>query len=364
MDGYLCRSLDQRGASWLQAVLDDSRLTAAQRAAVLRCAPAEWDYWEVVARNQDDDSAYWQTAEMRVLPPDHMQYAIERLVACGRAWDAIDSVSLSIRSAKQEGVKTDLTADVLIGLLHVACTQKSVKISSLSYEVGQVLDHIVELKADQVDVARLELLLYPLIGDYRESIVLHRTLATEPHLFVGLMEVAHRDKTMLGMDRSASFRRAMSVLDGWRGCPGMTADGELDAVVMQQWVDAARQGLAAAELSDIGDYEIGRLLANSPEDENGTWPLPAVCTLIDEVGSKNLDEGFIAGTCRGLMSSVRGIYDGGQQEHESAQRYHALSRQIRSTSRHTARLLKKAADRYEERAVEEDDQAEARQDAL
>lgn len=364
MDGYLCRSLDQRGASWLQAVLDDSRLTAAQRAAVLRCVPAEWDYWEVVARNQDDDNAYWQTAEMRVLPPDHMRYAIGRLVACGRAWDAIDSVSLSIRSAKQEGVKTDLTADVLIGLLHVACTQESVKISSLSYEVGQVLDHIVELKADQVDVARLEILFYRLIGDYREPIVLHNTLATESHLFVRLMEVAHRGETMLGMDRSVSFRIAMSVLDGWRGCPGMTADGEIDTVVMQQWVDAARQGLAAAELSDIGDYEIGGLLANSPEDENGTWPLPAVCALIDEVGSENLDEGFIAGMCRGLMSSLRGVYDGGQQEHESAQRYHALSKQIRSTSRHTARLLKKAANRYEERAIQEDEQALARQDAL
>ena len=364
MDGYLCRSLDQRGASWLQAVLDDSRLTAAQRAAVLRCVPAEWDYWEVVARNQDDDSAYWQTAEMRVLPPDHMQYAIERLVACGRAWDAINSVSLSIRSAKQEGVKTDLTADVLIDLLHVACTQESVKISSLSYEVGQVLDHIVELKADRVDVARLELLLYPLIGDYRVPIVLHHTLATESHLFVRLMEVAHRGETMLGLDRSVSFRIAMSVLDGWRGCPGMTADGEIDTVVMQQWVETARQGLAAAELSDIGDYGIGRLLANSPEDENGTWPLPAVCELIDEVGSDNLDEGFIAGMCRGLMSSVRGVYDGGQQEHESGQRYRALSKQICSTSRHTARLLKKAADRYKDRAKEEDEQALARQDAL
>ena len=364
MDGYLCRSLDQRGASWLQAVLDDSRLTAAQRAAVLRCVPAEWDYWEVVARNQDDDSAYWQTAEMRVLPPGHMQYAIERLVACGRAWDAIDSVSLSIRSAKQEGITTDLTAEVLIGLLHIACTQESVKISSLSYEVGQVLDHIVELKADQVDVARLELLFYPLIGDYREPIVLHRTLAAEPHLFVRLMEIAHRGETMLGMDRSASFRVAMSALDGWRGCPGMMVDGKLDAAAMRQWVEAARQGLAAAELSDKGDHQIGRLLANSPEDENGMWPLPAVCELIDELGSDNLDEGFIAGTCRGLMSSVRGIYDGGQQEHESAQRYRALSRQIRSTSRHTARLLKKAADRYEDRATEEDEQALVRQDAL
>ena len=364
VDGYLYRALRQRGASWLQDVLDDPRLTASQRAAVLRCVPAEWDYWEVVARNQDDDNAYWQTAEMRVLPPDHMRYAIERLVACGRAWDAIDSVSLSIRSAKQEGITADLTTDVLIGLLHIACTQESAKISSLSYEVSQVLDHIVELKADQVDVARLEILFYPLIGDYREPIVLHRTLATEPHLFIRLMEVVRRDKTMLGMDRSASFRMATSVLNGWRGCPGMTADGELDAAVMQQWVKTARQGLAAAELSDKGDHQIGRLLANSPEDENGMWPLPAVCELIDEVGSDNLDEGFIAGMCRGLMSSVRGVYDGGQQEHESAQRYRALSKQIRSTSWHTARLLKKAADRYEERAVEEDDQAEARQDEL
>lgn len=364
VDGYLYRALRQRGASWLQDVLDDPRLTALQRAAVLRCVPAEWDYWEVVARNQDDDNAYWQTAEMRVLPPDHMRYAIGRLVACGRAWDAIDSVSLSIRSAKQEGVTTDLTADVLIGLLHVACTQESAKVSSLSYEVGQVLDHIVELKADQVDVARLEILFYPLIGHYREPIVLHHTLATESHLFVRLMEVVRCDKTMLGMDRSASFRMATSVLNGWRGCPGMTADGELDAAVMQQWVETARQGLAAAEISDIGDYEIGRLLANSPEDENGTWPLPAVCALIDEVGSRNLDKGFIAGMCRGLMSSVRGVYDGGQQEREHAQRYRTWSKQIRSTSRHTARLLGKAAERYEEQAGREDEQALARQDEL
>lgn len=364
VDGYLYRALRQRGASWLQDVLDDPRLTASQRAAVLRRVPAQLDCWGAVARSQDDDNAYWQTAEMGVLPPNHMRYAIERLVACGRAWDAIDSVSLSIRSAKQEGVTTDLTADVLIGLLHVACTQESAKVSSLSYEVGQVLDHIVELKADQVDVARLEILFYPLIGHYREPIVLHHTLATESHLFIRLMEVVHRGEAMLGLDRSASFRIAMSVLNGWRGCPGMTVDGKFDAAVMQQWVETARQGLAAAEISDIGDYEIGRLLANSPEDENGMWPLPAVCELIDEVGSDNLDEGFIAGMCRGLMSSVRGVYDGGQQEHESAQRYRALSKQIRSTSWHTARLLKKAADRYEERAVEEDDQAEARQDEL
>lgn len=364
IDGYLSRSLDQRGASWLQAVLDDPRLTASQRAAVLRRVPAQLDCWEVVARSQDDDNVYWQTAEMDVLPPNHMRYAIERLVACGRAWDAIVSVSLSIQSVKQEGDATDLTADVLIGLLNVALARDLNWNHSLSDEVGKVLDHLVELKANKRDIVRLELLLYPLLGRNRELATLNHILATDSRIFVKLLEVVHSRKNMLGLGRVDSYRVARSVFDNWRGCPGMRADGRFDVMVMRRWVEAARQGLAVADLLDIGDYEIGRVLANSPENSTGEWPLPAVCELIDEVGSENLDEGFIAGTCRGLMSSVRGVYDGGQQEHESAQRYRALSRQIRSTSRHTARLLKKAADRYEERAVEEDDQAEARQDAL
>lgn len=364
VDGYLYRALRQRGASWLQDVLDDPRLTASQRAAVLRRVPAQLDCWEVVARSQDDDNTYWQTAEMRVLPPDHMRYAIERLVACGRAWDAIVSVSLSIQSAKQEGDATDLTADVLIGLLNVALARDLSWNHSLSDEVGKLLDHLVELKANKRDIVRLELLLYPLLGRNRELAVLNHILATDSRIFVKLLEVVHSRKNMLGLGRIDSYRVARSVFDDWRGCPGMRADGRFDVMVMRRWVEAARQGLAVADLSDIGDYEIGRVLANSPENSAGEWPLPAVCELIDEVGSKNLDEGFIAGTCRGLMSSVRGVYDGGQQEHESAQRYRALSKQIRLTSRHTARLLQKAADRYEERAVEEDDQAEARQDEL
>ena len=364
MDGYLCRSLERRGASWLQAVLDDSRLTAAQRAAALRRVPAEWDYWEVVARSQDDDNAYWKTAEIGVLPPNHMRYAIERLVACGRAWDAIVSVSLSIQSAKQEGDATDLTADVLIGLLNVALARDLSWNHSLSDEVGKVLDHLVELKANKRDIVRLELLLYPLLGRNRELATLNHILATDSRIFVKLLEVVHSRKNMLGLRRVDSYRVARSVFDDWRGCPGMRADGRFDVMVMRRWVEAARQGLAVADLSDIGDYEIGRVLANSPENSAGEWPLPAVCKLIDEVGSENLDEGFFAGTYRGLMSSVRGVYEGGQQEHESAQRYRVLSKQIRSTSRHTARLLKKAADRYEDRAIEEDEQAVARQDEL
>ncbi|RRD29284.1 hypothetical protein [Actinomyces bowdenii] len=362
--GYLYRALRQRGASWLQAVLDDPRLTAAQRAAVLRCVPAESGCWEVVSRNQADEDAYWRTAEMRVFPSDRMTYAIERLAACGRAWDAIDSVSLSILSARQEGVTTDLTADVLIGLLYIACAQESTKISSLSYEVGKVLDYIVELKADQEHVARLEFLLYPLLDHHREPMALNCALATDADLFVKLMKVMYSKDTIFGLEHSVACRIALRVVDNWHGFPGVAKDGVLDTKAMQQWVESARQGFAAADLANIGDHYIGRVLANSPEEANGTWPLAAVCELIDEVRSEKLDEGFIAGMCRGLMSGIRSIYEGGKQEREQAQRYRTWSKQIRSTSRHTARLLGKAAEQYEAEAKRQDMQTAAWEDEV
>ncbi len=364
VDAYLCRVLRQRGSSWLRGVLDDPRLTPSQRAAVLRRVPAKEDYWDVIARNRVDEDAYWRTAEMPVLPPNHMKDAIARLVACGRARDAIDSVVSSICSAKQDGVMTDLTADVLIDLLDVVCSEGFDQVSSQWHEIGKVLDHIVELKADQADVARLELLLYPLLGRHRESAVLHHVLATKADLFVELVKMVYGGKALCGLDCSVPSRSAESVVKGWCGCPGMTAGGELNATLMRRWVEIARQKLAAAELSDDGDYEIGRVLANSPEGANGAWPLPIVCELIDKIESKSLDRGFIVGMCRGLMSSVRGVYEGGRQERESAQRFLAWSKQIRSTSRHTAELLEEAAKVYEGRAMYEDEQAVMREDGL
>ena len=364
MDAYLCRVLNLRCASWLKDVLDDSRLTASQRAAVLRWVPARQECWEILRRNREDEDVYWRTVKLHVLPPENMRYAIARLVACGRAWDAIDSVSLSIHAAERDNVATDLTVDVLIGLLHVACTQKSDQVSSLYYQVGKLLDHLVEMKADVGDVARLELLFYPLLGHHREPVALNQILATDSTLFVKLVEVVRGEETLFELDQGVAFALAKSVVDGWRGCPGLTTDGTFDASAMRQWMASARIAFAKAGLSEVGDFYLGKVLGRSPKSADGAWPLPAVCDLIDEINDAHFDEGFVAEMCRALSSSVRGIYEGGRQEREIAQRYRTWGKQIRPKSRHTARLLEQAAETYEKRAEWEDEQAELREEEL
>lgn len=364
MDAYLCRVLNLRCASWLKDVLDDSRLTASQRAAVLRWVPARQECWEILRRNREDEDVYWRTVKLHVLPPENMRYAIARLVACGRAWDAIGSVSLSIHAAERDSVATDLTVDVLIGLLHVACTQKSDQVSSLYYQVGKLLDHLVEMKADVGDVARLELLFYPLLGHHREPVALNQILATDSTLFVKLVEVVRGGETLFELDQGAAFVLANSAVDGWRGCPGLTTDGTFDASAMRQWMASARIAFAKAGLSEVGDFYLGKVLGRSPKSADGAWPLPAVCDLIDEINDAHFDEGLVAEMCSALSSSVRGIYEGGRQEREIAQRYCTWSKQIRPRSRHAAHLLKQAAETYEKRAEREDEQAELREEEL
>jgi len=121
---------------------------------------------------------------------------------------------------------------------------------------------------------------------------------------------------------------------------------------------------AKAGLSEVGDFYLGKVLGRSPKGADGAWPLPAVCDLIDEINDAHFDEGFVAEMCRALSTSIRDIYEGGQQEREIAQRYRTWSEQIRPRSRHTARLLKQAAEMYEERAEHEDEQAELREEEL
>jgi hypothetical protein len=364
MDAYLYRALNLRSVSWLKDVLDDSRLTASQRTAVLRWVPVRQECWEILRSNREDEAVYWRTVKLHVLPPENMRYVIARLVACGRAWDAIGSVSLSIHAAERDSVATDLTVDVLIGLLHVACTQKSDQVSSLYYRVGKLLDYLVEMKADVGDVARLELLFYPLLGRYRDPVALNQILATDSTLFVKLVEVVRGGETLFELDQGAAFVLANSVVDGWRGCPGLTTDGAFDASAMRQWMESARIMFAKVGLSEVGDFYLGKVLGRSPKGADGAWPLPAVCDFIDEINDSHFDEGFVAEMCRALSTSIRDIYEGGQQEREIAQRYRTWSEQIRPRSRHTTRLLKQAAEMYEKGAEREDAQAELREEEL
>lgn len=68
---------------------------------------------------------------------------------------------------------------------------------------------------------------------------------------------------------------ATQVLHAWPAShfvPGLDDDGRVDAELLNEWVERARERLAEIDRTDVGDRMTGTALAASPADPNGDWP--------------------------------------------------------------------------------------------
>ena len=111
---------------------------------------------------------------------------------------------------------------------------------------------------------------------------------------------------------------------------------------------------------DIGEEQIGQVLANAPVGSDGAWPCEPVRDLLDSIGSPHIGEGFTIGkfNLRGVTS--RGAFDGGEQERSLADGYRADATKIASSWPFTAQLLRKMAEGYESDARQFDRESDWR----
>jgi hypothetical protein len=127
---------------------------------------------------------------------------------------------------------------------------------------------------------------------------------------------------------------------------------------MNDWVRATRLALSEADRADIGDEMIGQSFAHSPVGEDSAWPAEPVRDLLETIGSRELEHGMVLGRMNSLGVTWRRIYEGGQQERNSATQYREWSRITRPQWPRTARILRELADSYDREARRQDTDAE------
>jgi hypothetical protein len=239
-------------------------------------------------------------------------------------------------------------------------------IPSLDYEVGSLLDQLEKLGADDQVLVQLEWAYFPLLEHGgREAKALYRALGSDPDFFVRLVSLVYRGENErrreLDEDAAAQARNAWSILEAWRHqIPGAGEDGTIDREHLHRWVKEARLLLTEQERADIGDEQIGQILAGSPVGRDGAWPAEAVRELIEEIGSRSLETGIHIGKRNRRGATVRGVYVGGKQEHEMAARFKKWAAITTSEWQRTTRVLRGLAESYEREARERDAEAEAR----
>lgn len=368
------RRLRAAAPSYLEELLSLPELQGESRALLLRAVPPEQPYWDVLrrSRNPEDFGNYWRTSSIEVVSVQDSEEAITQLTAHGRAWSAIAVASFALTQSAHEEKQPSargLSNASVVDLLDTALAQQPSdhEINQMTgYYLGELLDFLTRSHADDATIARYEFSFFRLLEHSREPAALTRILATDPGVFVDLVKLAFRGKDEPRRERSTQDShlagQAYTVLNGWKGYPGRTADGEIDPDILDEWVTRARLLLSESGRADVGDEVIGESFAHCPVGEDGAWPPEPIRGMIERIGSQELENGVLIGRLNSRGVTSRGVYDGGQQERDLAAKYRHWSAITASKWPRTSRILRNISERYERDARREDAEAELRGD--
>lgn len=309
-------------------------------------------YWQRFSTSGHGRSEIWKTAPTQ-------------LIKHGRPSAALDLLALYVDS---DGFSTPKNTEVI-----ATGFEELLRLGREDPDVGSLdeyrVDRLLEAMAQghgQVNKQRLiaiEWQFAPLDSFYPEAPTIHATLSDDPDFFVHMVSrVYGRDHDIRNEDDSeratADPGRAWTLLRNFKRLPGRLSSGGVDEEVLSRWVVRARNKFNAIELSDVGDQEIGGLLARSSIDEVNRSIDPAVCGVVESTASGQLDKGLFIGALNRRGTSMRGLAEGGQQEAVLAEQYRAVADSVKAWPRVSKTMLQ-VADSYDADAHREDVEAES-----
>ena len=232
------------------------------------------------------------------------------------------------------------------------------------YRVADLFKRLDESEDVSDDtIAELEVPYLEILNHDRPQLALHRRVVREPSRFVEVIVLAFKradsqpeesvDDQMLERHAPVVF----NVLWKLRLLPGLMENGSVDPEELSTWVSEVRRMCRERDREVVADQQVGQVLANAPVGEDGVWPCEPVRDLLDDLGSRQIGNGFIIGKRNLRGTTSRGVFDGGEQERSLADGYRQDAARIAARWPLTAQLLRQLAASYESQARQEDQEA-------
>ena len=165
-----------------------------------------------------------------------------------------------------------------------------------AYDIGSLFE-----KLDQSDdisnerIAQLEIPYIHMMDEWQRQPALHREILRQPSLsspisFLGCLSAPMVQWTaMLTRKRDATgLRQPLQSFWRLRGIPGQDDNGAIDPDALGAWVNEARRLCQERDRGDIGEEQIGQILANAPVGVDGAWPCEPVRDLLDRRSARNM----------------------------------------------------------------------------
>jgi hypothetical protein len=307
--------------------------------------------------SHDVDQAYWAEFAPYGRGADfpHVTEVARQLLKHGRAAMAVDALSLY---AKRMAVEVDVVIEALAQFGTVEDPETG-RVSE--HDLTSLLDYLRSSGVDETEVARFEWKFLPALHYESKAPSLQRLLARDPKSFVQLIEFAFKRAGAASEAESQEVNAAMAsnsyrLLRDWHVVPGTNDEGTVDAGELNDWLAEVRSLLSDADRLEIGELQVGEVLAHAPSDSDGTFPTRAVRDVLEAAPNDRLERGFMVGLRNKRGMTSRGLTDGGQQEYELADRYDAWAEAVEATHPRTAGALRGVAESYREEGRRNDEE--------
>src|SRR6266508_1643163 len=331
------------------------------QARLLQTVADVTDAWELIPElGTDVEKAY--CAEFvpygRGADFPHATEVARQLLRHGRAAMAINALSLYAERLA-DGVDVHVVLDALTQL----GTVEAPEIGRVSeHDLTRLLDYLRSRGVDETEVARLEWKFLPALHYESRAPSLQRLLARDPATFVQLIELAFKPASSKARSEPRDVDRnlasnAYRLLREWRVVPGTREDGSVDAAALQGWLDEVRALLTQSDRLEIGELQVGEVLAHSPTDPDGTFPTRAVREVLETMPNDRLERGFTIGLFNKRGVTSRGMTGGGMLEYDIANRYEGWAEAVEATYPRTAGALRSVAAAYREEGRRNDEEA-------
>ena len=366
---WASRRLQDQGVAWLLDVLARPEMALpTRRGAIIRSVPTASEYWDALAQvDRELLSAYWKG--MRPWRPrlQDADRAARELLNHGRAWAAVDLLASIMHQTDGPSSVTPALIEKVVDASMTSDPTVEGRVQSLGYQIGILLDYLEAKGSDIERRARYEFVFFRHLEPHRQPRALFAVLSRDPAEFVDLVSRVYRGKNQprrqLDQREEALAHQAWWVLHHWHDLPGRREDKTVDGEHLQQWVRDARLAFAESDRADIGDEQIGQVLAQSPMGSDSIWPAEPVRDILETIGSPSMETGVHIGVVNNdLGATTRGVYDGGQQERTLAARYRQWAKQTAGSWPRTSRILRGLAETYEREAQRQDAQADVTAD--
>jgi len=374
---WIFKKYEKDGDSWLMSFLEKLNQRNHEPAVALALAaiPSVPSVWGLASKyGTNICQMYWETVPVLYNKEDWISLKpfLLNILNAGRIDDVARLTSFYV--TEKLGAKSPSPIEIL-EILQIM-TDKILSLDKPIADSGMFGYYLNEIfKAiegkdgiSEDDLTVIEWKLFPLIRhSTRRPKNLHRLIEKSPSLFVDLVTFIYRseiDSENEGENVDADLKEARAsqahalLDDSWKGIAGRDTNGNLNSDKLQEWVSEARVLLQQKNRSDIGELEIGKMLARGPSGPDGIWPTEAVRNLIESAPTDTLRRGFYNGVINSRGLTTRGLSDGGDQERTLVEKYEGFAKELSSTHPRTAGVLLELADSYRADAKRQDIRSE------